>query len=99
MLDPVIVRCLMSLGCGGIFVLLKDNAFLGTSSYENVPPAGYPLATRRIVVVGRASKFNENARVKRRSALHGRIWVPREPSWKQLEPTCGQLGVDLLRRT
>ena len=45
--------------------------------------------------MGRASTFNENPRVKRRSALHSRIWVPFEPSWKQLEPTCVQLGVYL----
>ena len=40
-------------------------------------------------------KSNENPQAKRRSALHGRIWVPFEPSWNQLEPTCGQLGVCL----
>ena len=45
--------------------------------------------------MGRDSKINENPRVKRRSALHGRILVPLEPSWNQLEPTCDQLGVYL----
>ncbi len=38
----------MSLGCSGLIdsiVLFKDNAFLGTSAHESVPPAGYLLAT------------------------------------------------------
>ena len=60
-----------------------------------MPLVGYPPATRRIAAVGRASQFNENPRVKRRSALHGRILVPLEPSWNQLEPTCSELGVYL----
>ena len=51
-------------------------------------PVGLPLW-----VAGQ--KSNENPRVKRRSALHGRICAPLEPSWNQLEPTCGQLGVCL----
>ena len=41
--------------------------------------------------------------MKRRSALHGRIWVPFEPSWNRLEPTFGllevclsQLGINLV---
>ena len=85
----------MSLGRPGLFVLIKDNAFLGTSVHESVLTAGYLLAICRIVVAGLDSKFNENPRVKRRSALHSRIRVPLEPSWKQLEPTCGQLGVYL----
>ena len=85
----------MSHGRSGLFVLFKHNAFLGTSAHESVVTAGYLPATRRIPVVGRASKFNENPRVKRRSGLHGRILVPLEPSWNQLEPNCGQLGVYL----
>ena len=40
-------------------------------------------------------KSNENPRVKRRSALHGRIWAPLEPSWNQLERTCDQIEVYL----
>ena len=54
-LDPVIVPCPMSHGCAGLIdsiVLLKDNAFLGTSAHESVllpatcrRPAGYLPAT------------------------------------------------------
>ena len=53
-------------------------AFLGTSSHESVLPAGYLPATCWIIVVVAGQKSNENTRVKRRSALHGRIWGP---SW------------------
>ena len=35
----------MSLGRPGLFVLFKDNAFLGTSAHESVLPVGYLLAT------------------------------------------------------
>ena len=35
----------MSLGRPGLFVLIKDNAFLGTSAHESVLTAGYPPAT------------------------------------------------------
>ena len=52
-LDTVIVPRPMSLGCAGLFVLFKDNAFLGTSAHESVLTAGYSPATRRIPVVGR----------------------------------------------
>ena len=83
----------MSLGCSVLFVLFKDNAFLGTSAHESVALVGYLPATRWIVDAGRASKFNENPRMKRRSALHSRIWVPLEPSWKQLGANLGQLGL------
>ena len=40
-LDPVIVPRPMSQGRPGLFVLSKDNAFLGTSTHESVPLAGY----------------------------------------------------------
>ena len=91
----------MSQGCDGLFWFnnLLIWAFLGTSAHESVPPVGYLLATcwlpagLSLWVAGQ--KSNENPRVKRRSALHGRIWAPLEPSWNQLEPTCGQLGVCL----
>ena len=53
MLDTVIVPRPMSQGCDGLFVLIKDNAFLGTSAHESVPLAGYLRATRGILVVGR----------------------------------------------
>ena len=52
-LDTVIVPRPMSLGRPGLFVLFKDNAFLGTSAHESVPLVGYSLATRWIIVVGR----------------------------------------------
>ena len=51
--DTVIVPRPMSLGRPGLFVLIKDNAFLGASAHESVPPAGSLPAPRRIVVVGR----------------------------------------------
>ena len=74
-------------------------AFLGTSAHESVPLLGYVrptcglLAGLSLWVAGQ--KTNKNPGVNRRSALHGRIWVPLEPSWNQLEPTCGQLWVCL----
>ena len=91
--DPVIVPRPMSQGRPGLFVRIKDYAFLRASAHESVPLAGYSPATRRIPVVGRDSTFNENPRVKRRSALHCRIWVPLEPSWKQLGANLGELGL------
>ena len=51
------------------------------------------LAGLSLWVAGQTT--NGNPRVKRRSALHGRIWAPLELSWNQLETTCGQLGVCL----
>ena len=100
-LDPVMIPCPISQGCDRLFWLknLLIWAFLGTSAHESVPLVGYLLATCWLLaglplwVAGQ--KSNENPRVKRRSALHGRIWAPLEPSWNQLEPTCGQLGVCL----
>ena len=96
-LDTVIVPCPMSLGCTGLIdsiVLLKDNAFLGTSAHESVTLAGYLLATcwlpvgyLLILVVCRTLKSNENPAVKRGSAAHGRIWAHLGPSWNQLGPT------------
>ena len=49
----------------------------------------------RKIIVGLGQKSSETPRVKRRSALHGRIWVLLEPSWKQIGPTCGQPGACL----
>ena len=85
LLDPVIVPRPMSQGCAGLFWLknLLIWAFLGTSAHESVPLAGDLPATCRLPaglslwVAGQ--KSNENPRVKRRSALHGRIWAPLEP--------------------
>ena len=48
-LDTVIVPRPMSLGCSGLFVLIKENAFLGTSAHESVPLAGSLPATRRLL--------------------------------------------------
>ena len=45
-LDPLMIPCPMSLGCAGLFVLFKDNAFLGTSAHESVITAGYLLDSR-----------------------------------------------------
>ena len=50
MLDTVIVPRPMSQGCDGLFVLIKDNAFLGTSAHENVLPVGSLLATCWLLV-------------------------------------------------
>ena len=59
-LDPVIVPRPMSMGRPGLFVLIKDYAFLRASAHESVLPAGYLPDTRRIpagylplLVVGR----------------------------------------------
>ena len=52
-LDPVMIPCPMSLGCYVLFVLFKDNAFLGTSAHESVLPVGSLLATCRILAVSR----------------------------------------------
>ena len=52
-LDPVIILCPMSLGCAVLIVLIKDNAFLGTSAHESVPLAGYSPATCRLLAVSR----------------------------------------------
>ena len=40
----------MSLGRPGLFVLIKDYAFLGTSAHESVLTVGYLLATCRLLV-------------------------------------------------
>ena len=80
--------------------------FLGTSSDESVPPAGYPPATRWlpvgyllatcwIAVAGRDPKKVAVARAGSTFALHGRTWAPLEPSWGQLGPAWGQLGTNL----
>ena len=45
-LDTVIVPRPMSLGRPGLFVLIKNNAFLGTSAHESVPLVGYLLDYR-----------------------------------------------------
>ena len=47
-LDTVIVPRPMSLGRPRLFVLFKDNAFLGTSAHERVPLAGSSPATCRL---------------------------------------------------
>ena len=52
-LDSVMIPCPMSLGRPGLFVLIKDYAFLGTSTHESVPLAGYLPATRRLLAVSR----------------------------------------------
>ena len=52
-LDPIIVPRPMSMGRPGLFVLIKDNAFLRTSAHESVFPAGYLPVPCRIIVVGR----------------------------------------------
>ena len=44
-LDPLIVPRPMSLGRPGLFVLIKDNAFLGTLAHKSVTLAGYLPAT------------------------------------------------------
>ena len=51
-LDPVIVPRPMSQGRDGLFWLknLLIWAFLGTSAHESVPPVGYLLATRWLLV-------------------------------------------------
>ena len=92
----------MSQGRSGLFVLSKDNAFLGASIHESVPPAGYLPATCRllagyplILVVCRTLKSSENPAVKRGSAAHGRIWAHLGPSWNQLGTNLDQLGVNL----
>ena len=53
MLDPLIVPRPMSLGRPGLFVLIKDYAFLRASAHESVITAGYLLATRWLLAVSR----------------------------------------------
>ena len=50
-LDPLMIPRPMSHGCAGLIdpiVQFKDNAFLGTSAHESVPPASYLPATCRL---------------------------------------------------
>ena len=50
-LNTVIVPRPMSLGRPGLFVLIKDNAFLGNSAHESVPLVGYLRATRGLLAL------------------------------------------------
>ena len=52
-LDPLIVPRPMSLGRPGLFVLIKDYAFLRASAHESVPLAGYLLDTCWLLAVSR----------------------------------------------
>ena len=85
----------MSLGRPGLFVPIKDYAFLRASAHESVLTVGYLPATCWIPVAGRDPKKVLGARVGSTSALHGRTWAPLEPSWGQLGVTWGQLGTNL----
>ena len=80
-LDPLIVPRPMSLGRPGLFVLIKDYAFLRASAHESVLTAGYSL--------------NSRCGSRRRQTLAGLHGVIFGNAGANLGPICGQLGACL----
>ena len=85
-LDPVIVPCPMSLGCSVLFVLIKDNAFLGTSTHESVTLAGYLPAPCRSAANSRCTSHQKTTH----QTLAG-------SSENLFGPCAGELGANLGR--
>ena len=89
----------MSQGRPGLFVLSKDNAFLGTSAHESVLLVGYPPATRRILVgyslilvERRTQKTTHQTLAGSSEMVLGRARANLEPTWGYLRPAWSQLG-------
>ena len=92
-LDSVMIPCPMSLGRPGLFVLFKDNAFLGTSTYESVPLAGYLPDTCWILATPRCGSHprqtlagSSEIALGRARANLGPTWGELGANWNQLEP-------------
>ena len=76
-LDPVMIPCPMSLGCAVLFVLFKDNAFLGTSAHESVLLAGYLPDTRGFPLnVAQKKPLTKRERARAKS-----LWAVRRRTW------------------
>ena len=89
----------MSLGRPGLFVLIKDYAFPMGLGHESVLPVGYPPATRRIPVAGRAQKTIHQTLAGSSEIALGRARANLGPTWghlganlSQLEPKSVDLG-------
>ena len=88
MLDPLIIPRPMSLGRPGLFVLIKDYAFLRASAHESVPLAGYLLATCWLLAFPRCGSHPRQTLADSSEMVLGRAGA-------NLGPTSRQFGPDL----